>query len=594
MSSTRKWMFLIGAALIIFLVIDKRPAYATPDKRVHLPRSVQSEAALRPDRSSPNDKAPNFYKTSVKHLTRPADSSLDKIPWERGIKDGRYIKPNELQFFNFSKALRGKKGALISVGTFRTFQDAAMGDFSEVISIDLDQEIISHNKIQLDLIMRASDRFHWLELMSGIPGLAEKVRKYDAGKLSTEKLKSYISKHDLRDPFVESLMGFLLDRGTYPETFFGSDKAFNKLKRLQAEGRFHFICASISGNKSMKKVADILRRNGTPVSVVDVSNAPEYLAESDHPKRDIKGFLRNFKALPVDETSAVLFTAKVTPNIIEKGWGYFQVGLEEYINDLEGHLLEKRSRAKTIADSYEKYFAGLEPLPIPWRVLLKNARLPLALAAKRSVPDSTLALAAENLSQSGLALLLEASKIRPLSEPIQKVLFRTFAKNPAENAAMNAAEIENLMSLHVLLAELHSRKRLSPSMLSSMRKHIIETIRSVPDIELCFHSYGYYPWLVKSLFRDHRLPLDAQERIAPMLNAPDGKAFAIYEIVLDQATNGFPISPKIMAVLDEPQVGYREKEYASKIRSAIARGRAQQRKTIQSPPHINTLLKSEL
>lgn len=118
--------------------------------------------------------------TALINLTQNFDSILEMdcaFPWKYKIPptqigdqvfdgdtndfDGRFIKPNEGNPFLFEPVMRGKKGALISVGTVRLFIDAVLGDFDLVIGFDISHAITMFNLHHQALITQIDDLLNY-------------------------------------------------------------------------------------------------------------------------------------------------------------------------------------------------------------------------------------------------------------------------------------------------------------------------------------------------------------------------------------------------------------------------------------------------
>ena len=86
-----------------------------------------------------------------------------------------FIVPNEMGYLSYSSYLKGQKGVLISVGTFRAFQAAATGEFSHVVLFDYASEVVIFNRMLIEYIKQSRDRIHFLDLMFGTNRVYEKL-----------------------------------------------------------------------------------------------------------------------------------------------------------------------------------------------------------------------------------------------------------------------------------------------------------------------------------------------------------------------------------------------------------------------------------
>src|SRR5437868_4980413 len=85
--------------------------------------------------TSPNlfARQPSIEDRCFEFLNKLNAKTPAEIETEEGAHNGSFIFPNEKKSYAFKDIVKGKKGALISVGTFRSLRLASFGDFEKVI-----------------------------------------------------------------------------------------------------------------------------------------------------------------------------------------------------------------------------------------------------------------------------------------------------------------------------------------------------------------------------------------------------------------------------------------------------------------------------
>ncbi len=119
--------------------------------------------------------------------------------------------------------------------------------------------------------------------------------------------------------------------------FLGSEERYQRLHQLASQGRMASVRADLT-NTSFANVARVLRENGMLVSVLDVSNAPDYFLHSEGHRNDV--YRLNLQQLAWTTDAEVLFTSGMIPMIDKQGlWNYLRFSARDYIFEL-GALLK--------------------------------------------------------------------------------------------------------------------------------------------------------------------------------------------------------------------------------------------------------------
>jgi hypothetical protein len=301
-----------------------------------------------------------------------------KVPEEttRGTQGLRYVVPNELESRLFIPFLKGREGALISVGTFRTLNDAAFGAFTRVIMLDYDEGVTEFNRANLELIASSKDRIQYLERLYLRKAPAELLQSARAGQIDGEEFlrrlwrvprlsESVLSVPQktmarlipipvkrrgptewLRTTLEHSIRHFAESPFRWTNSYFGNDEAFQRLKRMVAYDQITPVTGNVAGRKTIRALSKALRAEGITVSALDFSNALEYLAGGIWPEK-IAAVVRNIEALPMAEGAVILSTFGVAMAGEWKlgllapsdNWLYFAVPAEDYVVYLKaGHF----------------------------------------------------------------------------------------------------------------------------------------------------------------------------------------------------------------------------------------------------------------
>jgi len=312
-------------------------------------REIQAQAsadgALRGELAEAKTESPEAVLARLDEIFsggQPSASWLGSLPQEPGGFSGGYIVPNEHNSHLYAPVLKGKPGALISVGTFRSLNDAAMGEFSHVVLLDQDHMTTAYNRSNVDLIANSRDRFEYLANLFGAnPAEVEPLlRDVRAGRLSDKMFLGLLNSSKVggsRFDIGPALSKAAENSAQWNSTYYGSDAGFAKIRKMALDGRILAVSGDLAGARVMPAIARGLTERGIQVSAVDISNAHEsvYSRWSE--------FIGNLRALPLRPDASVLFTGgsgvynpvyfRKPPSTLDGDWLYFAVQAERMLED---------------------------------------------------------------------------------------------------------------------------------------------------------------------------------------------------------------------------------------------------------------------
>ncbi|MBI3289531.1 MAG: hypothetical protein HYZ74_08450 [Elusimicrobia bacterium] len=318
----RGWTAALVAAGVYNLLVNVYP--------VLLQRYVRARLLALPP---PRGAAPADAAASAN--AQPADW-LGGIPLEAGSSRGSYILPNEHNGHLYAPVLKGKTGALLSVGTFRVLNAAAHGNFSHVILFDYDSLTTAFNRANVELIRTSQDRFEYLTRLLNRPRDEHLLRAARGGEISDQLfLQKLLARRPLtrqgpdsaareaqqalrksdQDEHPLRQLGFRIQSFAkhpirWESTIWGSDELFFRIQSKAAQGRILAVTGDLSGDKALRAVGEALRKVGVDISVLDISNAHEHLSSgrSAEIAKSWPQFLENVTALPFAPKASVFFT----------------------------------------------------------------------------------------------------------------------------------------------------------------------------------------------------------------------------------------------------------------------------------------------
>lgn len=282
-----------------------------------------------------------LFLLSILHLSFAFAQRMDVIQERQSSRSFRYLVPNELYPEKlYEKNLSNGKlgGVVISVGTLRSFYTAGAQRASELDIVDYDENIQNFNRLHVEILKHASDRFEYLAEFFGTEADPALVNQVKAGKIGFDRyvyqtlfqpvnssLPPYLEEfqtllsHSRFDGGTSSLrQGFKkhfeaqAQRKQGTEAFFWiNDAVYSHLRNLALTDRINIIRGSWSGTTTLQSLAKSLRASNSEVRVVDLSNLMEWLhtrAIDSKTEQPLILFQKNIRALPLSEDAVFQFT----------------------------------------------------------------------------------------------------------------------------------------------------------------------------------------------------------------------------------------------------------------------------------------------
>ncbi len=244
-----------------------------------------------------------------------------------------FIVPNEMGYLSYSSYLKGQKGVLISVGTFRAFQAAATGEFSHVVLFDYASEVVIFNRMLIEYIKQSRDRIHFLDLMFGTNRVYEKLESNNQSLLINELS---LNEKSEQKQFLRKIIELYRDPTTSGANFLTSDVYFQKIKKLASNNKLILVNGSLSGKESLADLSILLKQRQLKVSVLDLSNAKDYIINN----KQLVNYYRNLLRLPWAENAQVLWSMPIYLGFVlheslQMNWAYFANPAMDYIDFIQ-------------------------------------------------------------------------------------------------------------------------------------------------------------------------------------------------------------------------------------------------------------------
>jgi hypothetical protein len=296
---------------------------------------------------------------SILILCTSALAASPLIP-EDGRRAGNdhYYAPNERYGIYYEPALRHKRGALISVGSYRALETASYGDFDLILMVDYDKSLAEFNKLNLELIKSTKDRLEYWMAILGYPDDLPLLGQARTGKITNQtffrkllansrtsndcaicspaakKMRTFLAQGgNGSDPIIRhfrwALSREVLEHPDYMErSLFGSDVTYTKIRNIVSDTPIRVYSGNVTGTRTLSDLAQYLKDKNILVSFVDLSNVPEYFKYSR--KREFAKLRLNLEKMPLTP-DAHEFLPKLGTEIKD------QQSLYKYV---EAHLLE--------------------------------------------------------------------------------------------------------------------------------------------------------------------------------------------------------------------------------------------------------------
>jgi hypothetical protein len=261
---------------------------------------------------------------------------------------GGYIISNERFPYFYAKVIQSAKETLISVGTFRALIDFTMGSFDRAILLDIDRAVCDFNREHLHLFKEislikglsvAEQRYQYLAALHGQWLSKDKLKTYPNIDKLINELEYQLDLWDFRPEnlpveampvevrsIIQNMMsiGKKIDYGygdkwllavgrSFYRVYFScswsksyywqDDDKWCRIVSAINQGHISVVQGNVAGEQTMPSIVSILSSSQENVSVIDISNIPDYLSENDTDK-----LIGNLKHLPLASQAFLLFT----------------------------------------------------------------------------------------------------------------------------------------------------------------------------------------------------------------------------------------------------------------------------------------------
>jgi hypothetical protein len=336
-------------------------------------------------KACPDDLARFLNSTnSIRKRTR---ISQIEIPSDGVFGSGTFIVPNELGGWRFHKASKKNDDALISVGTFRSLNSYAFGDYKRLVMLDFDGVTQKFNQANLDSIENLS-RWDYVRSLFGFDKHIEPPEGWgDPNKEIEFLIREYTPDQELSREFhIQFELGkqfvnheFNLTLGEFrrkmtevwgwgprvwSNTILGNEKKYLKLQRKIKQGQILVVHGDLSGESSMLEVARSLENLSIKVAAIDISNAIHYIERQYL-------FIKNIRRLPLQENARVMlstlggYEAKPYKDM----WMFWSVPALDFLSQYESHLAKihmEHPVAKALKRTLSLYEKTPSNLSLEW------------------------------------------------------------------------------------------------------------------------------------------------------------------------------------------------------------------------------------
>lgn len=261
--------------------------------------------------------------------------------------EGAFVLPNEDHFYLFDNSLASKTDVMISVGTFRTLENASRGNFSHVVMMDMDLGIVRFNHFQIDVLRRSPTRREFILNFLGFRSLFETIPQLEEWLQAAEfkKMADFLNTKNFEEIFTgdseEKKMRYSYLLRILNLSDFSRETKAGFLISEERYGRLHKLAllrtiVSVRGDladASFARLGHVLREYDLRVSVLDVSNSPDYFLHMEG--NAIDAYRLNLQQIPFTRDAEVLFTTGMMFGPHKMGlWHYVSFAAQDYIYEL--------------------------------------------------------------------------------------------------------------------------------------------------------------------------------------------------------------------------------------------------------------------
>jgi hypothetical protein len=266
--------------------------------------------------SAPNGQQANAEEPTTRNrITIPQPAQIDPSPEERGLRVDHYPASNERRIELFRPHVENLGGVYIGVGTDQnlTFIAWAKSDFAYLM--DFDAVIVAVNKIHLFFIESSETYQDYEKLWSKANRKSsfELLKKRFEGTADFPVIvKGWEEAHKAYSGVPERLKELqYMSRRFGFRSFHNDPEDYGYIRQMILDGRITAVVGDLTGDKTMRSIAQATESLKMPVRLLYLSNAEEYF-------RYPENYRRNIIELPIDERTLLIRT--VTSGTKRFGW----------------------------------------------------------------------------------------------------------------------------------------------------------------------------------------------------------------------------------------------------------------------------------
>ncbi|MAF91510.1 MAG: hypothetical protein VX583_10340 [Bdellovibrionota bacterium] len=186
-----------------------------------------------------------------------------------------YLVPNE---YSMEKARpifsNSKEGIYIGVGTERSFVGASLSKATHLLLADLDQDIITYNRMMIELLKYAESKEAFYHLRSNFNNMADLFSHYHNSPLSDESIYNFLKRYRGHKLFSNKNWFYMTDSLKRPDTiFWQNDMLYQKLRNMALQGKIQVIDIDFSKENQRQKLVKAIAEKNMEISIIDLSNA---------------------------------------------------------------------------------------------------------------------------------------------------------------------------------------------------------------------------------------------------------------------------------------------------------------------------------
>lgn len=221
-----------------------------------------------------------------------------------------YITSNEPSLFEAFPFIRGCGGVGVGIGMDQMLDIAVNSDLEQVVLLDNNPAVSLTTRAVLEI----GRRHH--ELFESYPTSGQFIDYFRATRLpATFEMISPLFSDDEMEIIRQELTQEVSSGHTRLYAYFSLKAEQREFRswvqepatiiRRYEEGNIIFVSGDLTGDKSVKSLAERFTREGKRVSLVYLSNAEEYIGDSKTSK-----LTENMSSLPIDGDTIVISTAQ--------------------------------------------------------------------------------------------------------------------------------------------------------------------------------------------------------------------------------------------------------------------------------------------